>query len=73
MKGWVCHLQLLLVLDSAKSHWTHDHILLSQIRDSPNLVGQVSVFISAWNRVTNYTPQALVSFFVAPQGYGGGI
>jgi hypothetical protein len=40
MRGWVCSLQLLLVLASAvilrsESHKTHDNILLSQIRDSP--------------------------------------
>jgi hypothetical protein len=28
-----------------------DHILVSQIRDSPNLEVQVPVFISVWNRV----------------------
>jgi hypothetical protein len=44
--GWVCHLQLLLELASAvilgsDSRETHDHILLSQIRDSPNLEDQV--------------------------------
>jgi hypothetical protein len=38
MRGWVCRLQLLLVLVSAvslrsESHGTHDHILLTQIRD----------------------------------------
>jgi hypothetical protein len=38
---WVCRLQLLLVLASAvilrsECRGTHDHILLSQIRDSPN-------------------------------------
>jgi hypothetical protein len=41
-RGWVCRLQLLLILASAyilrsESRGTHDHILLSQIRDSPNL------------------------------------
>jgi hypothetical protein len=41
-RGLVCCLQLLLVLASAlilrsESRGTHDHILLSQIRDSPNL------------------------------------
>jgi hypothetical protein len=41
-RGWVCRLQLLLALASAvilrsESHGTHDHILQSQIRDSPNL------------------------------------
>jgi hypothetical protein len=44
MRGWVCRLQLLFVLASAVilrlvSGGTHDHILLSQIRDSPNLEG----------------------------------
>jgi hypothetical protein len=42
----VCRLQLLLVLASAvilmsASRWTHDHILLSQIPDFPNLESQV--------------------------------
>jgi hypothetical protein len=46
IRGWVCRLQLLLVLASAvtlrsESRGTHDHILLSQIRDSPNMEGQV--------------------------------
>jgi hypothetical protein len=49
-RGWVCRLQLLLVLASAvilssESRGTHDHILLSQIRDSPNLEDQVPIFI----------------------------
>jgi hypothetical protein len=49
-RGRVCRLQLLLALASAvilgsESRGTHDHILLSQIRDSPNLEGQVPVFI----------------------------
>jgi hypothetical protein len=40
--AWVCRLQLLLVLASAvilrsETRGTHDHILLSHIRDSPNL------------------------------------
>jgi hypothetical protein len=52
MRGWVCRLQLLLVLVRAvilrsESRGTHDHILLSQIRDSPNVAGQIPVFISA--------------------------
>jgi hypothetical protein len=56
-RGWVCCLELLLVLASAailgsESRGTHyhDHILLSQIRDSLNLEGQVPVFISPGNR-----------------------
>jgi hypothetical protein len=49
-RGWVCRLQLLLVLASAvilgsESRGPHDHILLSQIRDSPNLEGQVPVLM----------------------------
>jgi hypothetical protein len=43
-RWWVCRLQLLLVLASAVTlrsefHGTHDHILLSHIRDSPDLQG----------------------------------
>jgi hypothetical protein len=45
-RGWICSLQLLLVLASAvifrsDSNGTRDHILLSQIRDSPNVESQV--------------------------------
>jgi hypothetical protein len=76
-RGRVCRIQLLLVLASAvilrsKSRGTHDHILLSQIRDSPNLEGQVPVFISPRNRMALLYPQALGSIFVASydsQGY----
>jgi hypothetical protein len=79
--GWVCRLQMLLVLASAvilksESHGTHDHILLSQIPDSPNLEDQVPVFISPRNRVLQIYPQPLRSLFVAPyvsQGYRGAI
>jgi hypothetical protein len=60
-KGGVCRLQLSLVLANAvilgsQSRGTHDHILLSQIRDSPNLEGQVLVFISPRNRVARLYP-----------------
>jgi hypothetical protein len=58
-----------------RSH-SHDHILLSQIRDSPNRDGQVPVFISPRDRVARLYTQALGSIFVAfydSQGYGGGI
>jgi hypothetical protein len=60
----------LLVLASAiilwsESHGTHDRILLSHIRDSPNLEGQVLVFISPRNRVPQLYPQAPGSLFVA--------
>jgi hypothetical protein len=77
----VCHLQLLLDLARAvilrsESRGTHDYILLSPIRDSPNLEGQVPVFISLRNRVAQLYPQVLGPIFVASydsQGYGGGI
>jgi hypothetical protein len=66
----VCRLQLLLALASAvilrsESRGTHDHILLSQIRDSANLEGQVPVFIPPRNRLAQLYPQALGSLFVA--------
>jgi hypothetical protein len=62
-RGRLCCLQLLLVLaraviHRAESRGTHDHILLSRIRDSPNLEGQVPVFISPGNMARVY-PQAL--------------
>jgi hypothetical protein len=63
-RGWVYRLQLLLVLVSAdilgsESRGTRDHILLSQIRDFPNLGGQVPVFISPRNLVaSNYEASA---------------
>jgi hypothetical protein len=52
----VCSIQFLLVLASAvilgsEYRGTRDHILLSQIRDSPKLEGQVRVFISPKIRV----------------------
>jgi hypothetical protein len=80
-RGWSCRLQLLLVLARAvilrsESRGTHNHILLSQVRDSPNLEDQVPVFISPRNRVARLYPQALRSLFVASydsQAYGGGI
>jgi hypothetical protein len=66
-------LQLLLVLTSAvilrpESSGTHDHILLSQIWDSPNLVGQVPIFISPRNMMVQLYPKALHSLFVTSYG-----
>jgi hypothetical protein len=80
-RGRVCRLQMLLVLAStvivgSESRGTHKQILLSQIRDSPNLEGQVPVFIYPRNRVAELYPQALGSLFISShnsQGYGGGI
>jgi hypothetical protein len=59
-REWVCHLHLVLAFASAvflesESRGTHDHILLSQIRDSPNLEGQVPVFISLRNMLVLVT------------------
>jgi hypothetical protein len=61
---------MLLVIASAvilrsESRETHNHILLSQIRDSPNLEDQVPVFKSPRNRVAQLYTQALASVFVA--------
>jgi hypothetical protein len=69
-RGWFCRLQLPLILASAVilrsgSRETHDHTLLSQIRDLTNLEGQVPVFISPRNRVAQVYHQALGSLFVA--------
>jgi hypothetical protein len=69
---------LLLILTSAviirsESRGTRNQNVLSQIRDSPNLEGQVPVFTSPRNRVGRLYPQALGSLFVASydsQGYG---
>jgi hypothetical protein len=44
----------------SESRGTHDHILLHQIRDSPNLEGQVLIFISPRNRVAQLYTQVLV-------------
>jgi hypothetical protein len=53
------------VILKSDSRGTHDHILLSQIRDSLNLEGQVPVFISPRSKVAQLYPQALGSLFVA--------
>jgi hypothetical protein len=69
-RGWFCRLQLLLFLASSvilrsESRGTHDHILLPQIRDSPNPEGQLPVFITPKNRVAQLYSQVLDSVFVA--------
>jgi hypothetical protein len=63
-RGRVCRLQLLLALASAvilgsEYRKSHDHILLSQIRDSPNLEGQVPEFMYPRNKVAQLYPQEL--------------
>jgi hypothetical protein len=60
----------------SESRRNHDHNLLSQIGDTPNLKGQAPVFISARDRGAQLYPQTLGSLSVAfydSQGYNGGI
>jgi hypothetical protein len=69
---WALPVQSLL----GRSHAELTAIFYFLIWDSPNLEGQVPVFISPRNRVTKIYPRALGSLFVASfdsQGYGGGI
>jgi hypothetical protein len=71
MRGWVCRLQLLLVLASAfilrsESGGAHYHILWSQIRDSCNAQGQVPVFISSRNWWPCYSSWHWVPFSSPP-------
>jgi hypothetical protein len=56
--------QLLLGLASVVflgfySYWTHNHILLPQIGDSPILENHISAFISLMNSVAQLYPQGL--------------
>jgi hypothetical protein len=53
------------VILGSESLGAHDHILLSQIRDSPNLEGHVPVFISPRDMLARLYPQALGSIFVS--------
>jgi hypothetical protein len=48
------------VILKSESRGTHDHILLFQIWDSPNLEGQVPISISARNRVARLYPETLL-------------
>jgi hypothetical protein len=81
-RGRVCNflVQLLLGLARAVTLGTKSRrtqtIFYCLIWNSPNLEGQVPVFISSRNRVAQLYPRALGSLFVAShdsQGYGGGI
>jgi hypothetical protein len=67
----ICRLQQMLALASAvilrsESRETLDHILLSQIRNFPNLEGQVPVFISPRNRMAQLYPHSPVPFSSPP-------
>jgi hypothetical protein len=53
------------VILGSESRETHDNILRSPIRASPNLEGQVPVFISPRNKMDQLYPQALASVSVA--------
>jgi hypothetical protein len=80
-RGWICRLKLLMIFAStviirSESRGTHDHIILSQVRDAPNLEGEVPVIIFSRNTVARLYPQALGSLlidFYDSHVYGGGI
>jgi hypothetical protein len=66
-RGLVCRLQLLLALASVvilgfESRGTHGHILLSQIRDTPNLEVQVTYLYPPGTGWPSYTPRHWVLF-----------
>jgi hypothetical protein len=64
------------VIVACVSSGSHDQILLSQIKDSLIMKGQVPVFISPGNRVVQLHPQELGSISVTSyvsRGYGAGI
>jgi hypothetical protein len=66
-RGWVCRLQLLLAFVSAlilmsESRRTHEHILLSQIRDSPNLDPRSPYLYPQGTGWPNYSPCHWVPF-----------
>jgi hypothetical protein len=66
-RGWVSRLQLLLTFASAfilrsESRRTHDHIVLSQIRDSPNLEARSPHLYPPGTGWPSYTPRNLVPF-----------
>jgi hypothetical protein len=67
MRGWVCRLQLLLALANtvvlrSKSRGTHDHNLLSQIRDSSNLEDRSPYLYPPGTGWPSYTPRHWVPF-----------
>lgn len=51
-----CYYRTNAVVLGSQSHGTHDHILLSQIRDSSNLEGQAPVFIFSGAEWYSYIP-----------------
>jgi hypothetical protein len=72
----VCNLLLLLVLNSAVPWNSGLYFIHPILKDSPNLEGQVPVFVSPRNRGAQIYPRALGSLSIASynsQGYNGGI
>jgi hypothetical protein len=70
-RGWICRLQVLLVLASAviirsESRGTHNYILKSQIQDSPNMEGQAPDLSHPETGWTGYTPRQWVPFSSSP-------
>jgi hypothetical protein len=57
-----------IVILKSESCGTHDHISLSQFRDSPNLEGQVPVFISPGTGWPSYNPRPWVAFCYESEG-----
>jgi hypothetical protein len=52
--------------DMGRALCNRDHVLLTQIRDFPILEGQVPIFISPRNMVSQLYPQALRSLLSPP-------
>jgi hypothetical protein len=70
-RGWVCRLQLLLALASAvilrsESRETHDHILVSRIRDSSNLEARSPYLYPPGIGWPGYNPRHLIPFSSPP-------
>jgi hypothetical protein len=70
-RGWVCRLQLLLTFASAvilrsESRGTHNHILLSQIRDSPPWRARSPYLYPPGTWWPSYTPRHWVPFSSPP-------
>jgi hypothetical protein len=66
-RGWVCHLQLLLVLASAvilrsEPHGTHDHTLPFQIQDPPTWRARSSYLYPLGTRWPDIPPGTAFSF-----------
>jgi hypothetical protein len=70
-RRWVCHSQLLLAVTStiilrSESHGTHDHILLSDIRDSQPGVPGSHIYITPGTGWPSYTLRHWIFFSLCP-------